>query len=263
MDPASPPASPAIDWCALVPDDQWAIYHRVIEAAQKRGIRFVIGGGLAFSHYANRCRNTKDMDLYVAPAEREAMIEATRAAGLRDYYDEKPYDRKWIYRSHNGEGIIVDIIWQMANYRAQVDDDWLTRGDLVEIRGVSLRLLPAEELMWAKLYILQRDRCDWGDLLNILYNRAATLDWKHFLQRIGNDKPVLAALLEVFSWACPEKAHELVPGEVWRTLGITPAQIPHAPEVDREHIRMLDSRDWFGPTSPLAPASPPVPTPAS
>jgi hypothetical protein len=242
---------PDVAWAELLPPEQWEVYERVISTARQRGISFVLGGGLAFSHYANRWRNTKDIDLYVSPDQRHALIDVVKSTGLVDLFDAQPYDREWIYRSHNGKGIIVDIIWQMANYRAQVDSDWLTRGDEIQIRGVTLRLLPPEELMWAKLYILQRDRCDWGDLLNILYNRANTLDWPHFLRRIGEDKPVLAALLEVFSWACPEKAWELVPADVWKQLGIIPSHIgPTAPEVDRSHIRLLDSRDWFGPNQP-------------
>jgi hypothetical protein len=252
-----------VAWAQHLPDDQWAVYEKVIHAARDRNLSFVLGGGLAFSHYANRWRNTKDLDLYVAPDQRLALIDAVKSTGLTDYFDVQPYDREWIFRSHNSHGIIVDIIWQMANYRAQVDNDWLTRGDLVHIRGTPLRLLPPEELMWAKLYILQRDRCDWGDLLNILYNRANTLDWPHFLKRVGEDKPVLAALLEVFSWACPEKAWELIPADVWKQLGIIPSHIgPKAPEVDRTHIRMLDSRDWFGPNQPdNTPSAQETPTP--
>ena len=31
-------------------------------------------------------------------------------------------------------------------------------------------MLPPEELIWAKLYVLQRDRSDWPDILNLLYD---------------------------------------------------------------------------------------------
>jgi hypothetical protein len=109
-------------------------------------------------------------------------------------------------------------------------------------------VLPVEELLWATLYILQRDRCDWGDLLNLLFTRGATMDWDHLLAAVGEDRRVLAALLEVFTWACPERARRF-PGELWRRLRIEPPRGGQgAGDVDRNHIRMLDSRDWFGPT---------------
>jgi hypothetical protein len=239
-----------VSWSELIPLEQWKVYSRVIERANAERIPFALGGGLAFSHYAERWRNTKDIDLYVMPGYRDRMIRVVEETGLKDYYDLLPYDRQWIFRSYNGEGVIVDIMWQMANYRAQVDERWLTRGPLVQVHGVELRVLPVEELLWAKLYILQRDRCDWGDLLNLLFTRGATMDWDHLLAAVGEDRRVLAALLEVFTWACPERARRF-PGELWRRLRIEPPRGGQgAGDVDRNHIRMLDSRDWFGPTMP-------------
>jgi hypothetical protein len=239
-----------VSWAHLIPPEQWSVYERVIKRASERGLKFALGGGLAFSHYANRWRNTKDLDLYIRPEDRDAMIAVLHETGLRDYYEVQGYDRQWIYRSHNGEGIIVDIIWQMANYRAQVDEGWLKRGELVQINGWALRLLPAEELLWSKLYVMQRERCDWGDLLNILYSRGPRIDWNHLLARVGEDKRVLAALIEIFTWACPDRAREL-PVWLWGELGIeSPNFGALAPEVDNRHIRLLDSRDWFGPTHP-------------
>ena len=124
-----------VRWAQLIPEDQWAVYDRVIRLALDRGLKFALGGGLAFSHYAHRWRNTKDIDLYIKPDDRHAMINVLHETGLKDYFDVKDYDRQWIYRSHNGDGIIVDIIWQMANYRTQVDEEWLTRGpEITEIR---------------------------------------------------------------------------------------------------------------------------------
>ena len=262
-------------WAGLIPHEQWAVYLDVLHRAKDRGIQHAVGGGFAFSHYSRRWRNTKDIDLYIKPADRDAMIEVLHAAGLVDYFEVLPYDRNWIYRSYKkitapgrpDEIIIVDIIWQMANYRAQVDDDWLTRGDLVRIHGWPLRMLPAEELIWAKLYIVQRDRCDWGDLLNILYARGPQLEWRRFIDRLGEDWRVLAALVQLFTWACPQRALEL-PKSVWKALAITPpspddmpAAIGPVPGADARHIRLLDSRDWFGPTPPPASAGEPPPAP--
>ena len=239
-------------WSELIPSDQWSVYERVLKLACERNLPFALGGGLAFSHYASRWRNTKDLDLYVRPQDKQAMIAVLHEAGLKDYFEVKDYDRAWIYRSHDGE-IIVDIIWQMANYRAQVDDGWLTRGDLLRIHGRPLRLLPVEELLWSKLYVLQRERCDWGDLLNILYARAEKIDWGHLLARVGEDKRVLAALVELFTWACPDRARDL-PIWLWGELGIeSPAlAAPGDPALREKHIRLLDSRDWFGPNQEAA-----------
>jgi hypothetical protein len=187
------------------------------------------------------------MDLYVVLGDRDGFIDVLTQVGFTDYYAEKPYDRKWIYRALR-DGVIIDVIWQMANYRAQVDEAWLTRGPTTEIRGWPVQLLAPEELIWSKLYALQRDRCDWPDLLNILYAVGPRLDWEHLVRRVGEDLPVLAGLLSLFSWLCPMRAHEL-PEWVWSQLGLSAVGTNHRSDADLRRAALLDSRDWFGPTS--------------
>ena len=120
-------ASAEASWAHLIPKEQWEVYERAIQLARERSLQFAVGGGIAFSHYASRWRNTKDLDIYVTPNDRFAMIQVVLDAGLVDYFNVHDYDRGWIFRSHDTHGIIVDIIWQMANYRTQVAGSWLTR----------------------------------------------------------------------------------------------------------------------------------------
>ncbi|MDQ4075570.1 MAG: nucleotidyltransferase family protein [Chloroflexota bacterium] len=234
-----------IDWSELIPEEEWVLHRAVLDEAKARQVRFALGGGLAFSAYTRRLRNTKDMDLYVLPEERDAMIEATRDAGYKDYYEEEPYDREWIYRGYRDD-VIVDVIWKMANYRAEVDEAWLTRGPEVEIRDTRLRLLPPEELIWAKLYVVHRDRSDWPDLLNVLYAVGPELDWEHLLSRVGQDVPVLAALMSLFGWLCPTRAREF-PEWIWERMHIAPPAPGPDCQEDRHRIELIDTRDWFGP----------------
>jgi hypothetical protein len=229
----------------LIPPHDWALYRVVLEKALAQGLRFALGGGLAFSAYARRWRNTKDMDLYVLPDDRQAMIDLVRTSGFADYFEQEPYDRRWIYRSYR-ERVIVDVIWQMANQRAAVDDRWLSRGTEVTIHGVTVRLLSVEELIWAKLYVLQRDRCDWPDLLNLIYVQGGQLDWSYLLDQLGEDAPVLGGVMSVLGWMCPTRAQQL-PEWIWTRLGLfKPPTGPDCQE-NRRRVRLLDSRDWFGP----------------
>src|SRR5207245_7113429 len=96
-------------------------------------VPLAIGGACCTAHYTEVWRNAKDLDLYILPQHREQMIAAITRAGLTDYFDEKPYDRSWIYRAHAGESI-VDAIWAMANRRAEVDERWIC-GPRISIRG--------------------------------------------------------------------------------------------------------------------------------
>src|SRR5690242_5537212 len=90
-----------IDWAAFIPDGEWRLYKLVVDKLRELGIRFAVGGGLAFSEYSSRVRNTKDLDLYIFPADKDKAIDAVLSVGFEDYYDHEPYDRSWIFRSCN------------------------------------------------------------------------------------------------------------------------------------------------------------------
>jgi hypothetical protein len=227
--------------------EKWPSYRRVIKGAQDRGIPFAVGGGFANMAYTGQTREAKDLDLIIMGCDRDAMIRITREAGLHDYFDEKPYDRAWIYRAYN-DGVLVDLIWAMANQRSKVDRAWIDSGPEVGVDGVRFRLIPAEELLWIKLYILQRDRSDWPDALNLVYAAGPTLDWRYLIARLADDRLLLTGLLSVFSWVCPERARSL-PDWLWRELGIHPHATERGNALCEGRANLLDSRPWFVPTT--------------
>jgi hypothetical protein len=223
------------------------MYRTALDVARKSGAQFMVGGGFCLAFFTNRWRNTKDIDFYVLPAERQKMIDALTQAGFKDYYDQKPYDRGWIYRSVQ-DGVIVDIIWSMANRRAEVDPVWFDRAPVVTLREESFKVVPPEELLWCKLYVFQRDHCDWTDLLNLIYGVGPKLDWDHLLTRIGNDVQLLKGILELFTWVAPHRASEL-PISLRRELQLSTPQAVD-PEEERRRVRLLDSRGWFAAYNP-------------
>ncbi len=230
-------------WQAQIPDEQWSVYQRVLAEARARGLRYALGGAVALATYTGQWRNTKDLDLFILPAERDAVVEMLASLGLEDYFEREEYDRGWIYRTCLCE-TIVDVIWSMANRRAEVDEDWLTRGPSVELRGEVARVLPAEEVIWNKIYILHHDRCDWTDVLNLIYAVGPELDWQRLLDCLDPDERLLAGVMSVFAWLCPGRAAAL-PAWLWERLQLTAPQTGSAPEVDRQRVDLLDSRPWF------------------
>lgn len=232
-------------WTEHIPDGEWAIYDAAIQAVRATGGRFMLAGAFSLASYTGRWRNTKDIDFYILPGDRGAFVEALTQAGFENYYPRLPYDRNWIYRSFKGD-CIVDLIWAMANQRAQVDEEWFEHAPEILVRGQTLKVAPAEELLWCKLYVLQRDRCDWPDVLNLIHSLGSDLDWEHLLKRLGDDLPLLAAVLNVYGWLCP--------GNDLRLPASLRELVPHsgrrgALHEDTQHIRLLDSRPWFVPES--------------
>jgi hypothetical protein len=232
-----------IEWESLIAREHWQTYRCVLDHAVREDVPYALGGGLSVGIYTGKARYTKDLDIYILPEDRDRVIDMTIRCGLGDYYETKPYDRSWIYRAHTGE-IIVDSIWAMANRRTQVDHGWLDRGPMIRMFDRQVRVIPPEELIWSKLYVMQRDRCDWPDILNLICATGPTLDWNHLIERVAEDLPLVKALLAIFAWISPEEAAAL-PKWVWQTLELPLPASSRDPEGRPRRPDLLDTRPWF------------------
>ena len=125
---------PHTEWTEKIPDEEWAIYDSAIEVLRSTGKPFMLAGAFSLATYTGLWRNTKDLDFYVLPQDREPLIAALTSAGFIDYYEKLPYVRHWIYRAWKND-CIVDIIWAMANQRAQVDEEWFEYAPSIDVRG--------------------------------------------------------------------------------------------------------------------------------
>ena len=212
------------EWLRFLSPAEWNTLAEMQKRIADAGIETMLGGALALAAYTPLKRSTKDLDFYVHPDDRDQMVEVLHEAGFADLFYRLPYDRGWIYRSERGD-VIVDVIWRFANYLTEVDEEWFRHSRSIPCGPFTLRILPPEELLWAKLYVFQRDRTDWPDLLNLLYYQHDKLDWERLRRRVGkDDAPLLESLETVFRWLCP-----------------------NPPEFIRDRVERLDKRDWFLP----------------
>ena len=227
---------PQPEWLSYLQQEEWGVFCEMLRRAHDAELEMLLGGGLALSAYTPLRRWTKDLDFYIRPGDRDRAVALLNEAGFADYYDQLPYDRSWIYRGFR-EGVIVDIIWSFANHLTEVDEEWFIHSRRISFDGFDLRIMPPEELTWPKLFVFQRERCDWPDLLNLLYYAGPDLNWPRLRSRLGPDEPLLEGLLTVFHWLCP--AHLLEHRDV---------------ECQAKRVKLLDSRDWFLPQfTPSAP----------
>ena len=237
------------EWAAIVPESEWAIYQKALKAVRPLGWPFMIGGAFGLACHTGRWRNTKDLDLFVMPDHHEAFVDALLKTGFIDYYETLAYDRGWIFRAIY-EGVIVDVIWNTPNRRTQVDEKWFQYAPHVTLRGEELMGVPAEELLVLKSFVLQKDRCDWSDLINLLCFTAASIDWDHVIDRFGTELPLLRGLLNVFAWVCPVEAAQ-IPEAIRNRLHLEIILPDDPAAVTRERVKLLDSRPWFSAFQPM------------
>ena len=239
--PESGPKNGAVILTRLVPPKQWAVYAPLLTEGARLGIRFIVGGGLAVSAYSEFSRNTKDMDLFVQEQESGALLKMLHDLGFEEY-TEVPYDRTWSYRACRNDAI-VDVLWKTLNGKVAVDETWLTQGWQLTVRETLFRLIPVEELIVTKLYILRRDRTDWTDILNLLYARGSELDWTRLFDVLGDDLLLLGGVMSIFRWLCPGKASRL-PVHIWENMGLLPP-VHSDLQVDQGRVALLSAETWF------------------
>jgi len=187
-------------------------YQDAVEVLWQAEIPFLVGGAYAFAYYTGIVRHTKDFDLFVRPADAPRVLEAFRGAGYRT---EMTFPH-WLGKAFSGENF-VDVIFNSGNGLCAVDDGWFDHAVSGEALGLNVALCPAEEMMWQKSFIMERERFDGADVLHLLRSRGPALDWDRLLARFGPHWRVLFSHLVVFGFVYPAEQAK-VPAQVLRTL---------------------------------------------
>ena len=187
-------------------------YRRVMSRLEARGVPFLVGGAYAFERYTGIARNTKDFDLFVHPRDVDRALQTLAADGCTT---DVPFPH-WLAKAQCGEDV-VDLIYSSGNGVALVDDDWFRHSVTDTVLEVPVRLIPAEEMIWSKAFVMERERYDGADVAHILRACADQLDWPRLLHRFNAHWRVLLQHLVVFGFIYPcERAR--VPAAVVREL---------------------------------------------
>jgi hypothetical protein len=187
-------------------------YRRVMHELEASAIPFLVGGAYAFERYTGIGRHTKDFDLFVHPRDVERALDVLGADGCRT---DVPFPH-WLAKAHCGDNV-VDLIFSSGNGVALVDDDWFRHSVAETVLDVSVRLIPAEEMIWSKAFIMERERYDGADVAHVLRACAETLDWPRLFRRFGAGWRVLLQHLVLFGFIYPCERSR-VPAAVMREL---------------------------------------------
>src|SRR5262249_9007264 len=116
----------------------------------------------------------------------------------------------------------VDLIFNAGNGVCVVDDDWFNYAVPSSVLDVPILLVPVEEMIWSKAFVMERERYDGADVAHLLHACASSLDWDRLSQRFGKHWRILFAHLTLFGFIYPSER-----------MRITEA-------VTRERVRLLD-----------------------
>lgn len=189
-----------------------AFYVNAMTVLGTVGVPFLVGGAFALAPMAGVARRVKDLDLFVRPADRDRTLSALESAGYRAEVTAPHWLAKVFDRDR-----FIDVIYRSGNGISEVDDEWFAHAIESDILGVRVRLIPPEEGLWAKAFVMERERFDGADVAHILRALGPGLDWDRLLARFGPHWRVLLAHLVLFGFIYPSERHK-VPDWVMREL---------------------------------------------
>ena len=179
-------------------------YVDTLRILQDAGVEFLLGGAYAFARYTGIERHTKDLDVFVRPEHARLTLEVLGRAG---YASELTFPH-WLGKAHCGADFI-DVIFSSGNGIGRVDDQWFEHASHGEVFGVPVRLVPPEEMIWHKAYVMERERFDGADVAHLLLARAEQMDWPRLLDRFGAHWRVLLSHLILFGFIYPGEQRRL------------------------------------------------------
>ena len=187
-------------------------YHATLQQLLDERVPFIVGGGYALRHYTHIEREPQDLDLFVRRTDFPRVQAALRAKGITTEL-EFPH---WLGKAKSSAGVI-DVIFSSGNGVSEVDDGWFEHACPARVLGIDVHLVPPEEIIWSKAFIMERERFDGADILHLIRAAGDKLDWQRLLCRFDAHWRVLLAHLTIFGFVYPcDRAR--VPAEIMRIL---------------------------------------------
>jgi hypothetical protein len=187
-------------------------FREAMRALREATVPFLVGGAYALYQYTGVERYTKDFDVFVRGEDARRALAVLSAAGFRT---ELTFPH-WLGKASHGDDF-VDVIFSSGNGVARVDDEWFHHAVVSEVLGLSVLLVPVEEIIWQKVYIQERERFDGADIAHLIRARCRDLDWPRLLRRVGPHWRVLLAQLVLFGFIYPSQ-RDCVPEWVMNDL---------------------------------------------
>ena len=159
---------------------------------------YVVAGVYAIYEHTGIYRKTKDLDLFFEPSVLVAAARAFRAVGFVTRLE----DPHWLAKATMGEHF-VDLIYGMGNGLAFIDEGWIRHSRTGILAACPVRIAPAEELTWHRLFISERHRHDMSDIVHLILRYGETLDWERLVDRVGDHWPLLLSQVLMFHYVYP------------------------------------------------------------
>ncbi|MGI8893471.1 MAG: nucleotidyltransferase [Bacteroidia bacterium] len=222
-------------------------YSEFIEILNESKYPYLLGGAVAVRYYSGVYRDTKDLDIFCKPSDSLKILK---------YFDQKGfktelYDARWLAKVFYDD-YFMDIIFDTVNNICRVDDSWFQHAVEAEAFGHPVKIMSAEDLIWCKIYVQNRERYDGADINHLILKYGEKLNWNRVLDRLDQHWQLLLQHLINFQFVYPSdrdivprwlmeelfsRSHELY------DLPASTEKVCRGPIIDQTQYR-VDITDW-------------------
>jgi hypothetical protein len=225
-----------------------AFYKEALDLLNESGAQYMLGGAFSMFRYTGIYRDTKDLDVF---------CKSTEYPRIMKYFAERGYrteltDVRWLAKIFKGE-YFIDLIFDTVNNICRVDDTWYENSTEGHFAGTQVRYIPAEELIWCKLYVQNRERYDGADINHIMLKYGRKLNWERLLFRMDQHWHLLLMQVLQFQFVYPSDYREIIPKWLFDELmrraaeqyDLPPAQtrVCRGPVIDQTQYH-IDIKEW-------------------
>src|SRR4029434_5394791 len=152
-------------------DELTEVLGTAVGALDQHGIAHLLIGGQA-SALLGRPRCSSDIDLLVTPEDASPALDALARAGLTV----ERINPHWLFKAFSRD-VLVDLIFKVRG-DIYLDAEMLRRSTLRRFRGLSVRVVPAEDLIVTKAITHDEETPrHWADALALLASNE--IDWEY------------------------------------------------------------------------------------
>ena len=159
-------------------------YRHALDVLQEADVPFLLGGAYAFAHYTGIERHTKDLDLFLC---HDYVGRARATLEEAGYRTELTYEH-WLAKAFAGNDFI-DLIFNLGNGIGPIDWSWFETAEEGRLLGRPVQVLGPADMVWSKIFTMDRGRYDGADVNHLIHARGASLDWRRLLDRCGGYAP--------------------------------------------------------------------------
>jgi hypothetical protein len=188
----------------IMTPEEVSTYARWLNLVNSSGATYAIGGAYAVHAHTGIWRNTKDLDLFVRPADVKPIFKTMIEAGFETEITNSAWLAKIRQRPYS-----MDLIFCLSNGSRVVDESFLNRRRGHLLQHIETHVMAVEELIATKAFIAKHYRFDGADIVHLIRSHSMEIDWEHLLSLFGDHYELLLWHLTFFSFVYPAETPKL------------------------------------------------------